>query len=46
MNPKCCGQEMEASLELGRFTEMKCRKCGDVAYVKRYPSSSISRFTE
>lgn len=34
--PLCCGTEMKSSMELGRFTEVQCGKCGDVVYVKRY----------
>ncbi len=34
--PKCCGAAMKISLELGRFLEVKCRKCSDTVYIKRY----------
>ena len=40
---KCCGEEMIAIGELGRFVEMQCSKCGDLVYMKRcaeYPSVS------
>jgi len=33
--PSCCGRAMVASLELGRFLEAKCEKCGDLVYVKK-----------
>ncbi|HLD84024.1 MAG TPA: hypothetical protein VI979_04190 [archaeon] len=33
--PSCCGRAMITSLELGRFLEAKCQKCGDVVYVKK-----------
>ncbi len=31
----CCGRKMEVSLDLGRFTEMQCHRCGDVIYMKK-----------
>ncbi len=34
--PSCCGNEMRVTLELGRFVEVQCGKCGDVVYIKRY----------
>lgn len=34
--PVCCRQEMSVSLEMGRFLELKCGKCMDVIYVKKY----------
>ncbi len=34
--PQCCGKGMKPVMELGRFTEAKCDKCGDIVYVKRY----------
>jgi hypothetical protein len=36
---KCCGTAMKKSLELGRFTELKCGKCSDVVYVKKTVST-------
>ncbi len=36
--PVCCGKQMTASLELGRFVEVQCEKCGDIVYVKKYSS--------
>lgn len=33
--PMCCGTAMKPGLELGRFTETKCQKCGDVIYIKK-----------
>lgn len=33
---KCCGEEMKVTMELGRFVEMKCTRCGDHAYMKQY----------
>lgn len=33
--PVCCGKEMRASIETGRFAELKCDECGDIVYVKR-----------
>lgn len=35
----CCGRRMKVSLELGRFTEMLCERCGDVIYVKKLSSA-------
>jgi hypothetical protein len=32
--PTCCGSKMNVSLELGRFVEVQCLKCGDVVYIK------------
>lgn len=32
--PVCCGSEMETNMELGRFTELHCSRCGDVVFVK------------
>ena len=32
--PMCCGNYMKKSLELGRFLEAQCEKCGDVIYIK------------
>ena len=34
--PECCGSEMRTNMELGRFVEAKCNRCGDVVYVKCY----------
>lgn len=34
--PSCCGSEMKVTLELGRFAEVQCGKCGDVVYIKKY----------
>lgn len=34
--PMCCGNEMRANMELGRFTEVQCTKCGDIVYVKGF----------
>jgi len=34
--PKCCGKSMDILLELGRFLEVKCKKCADTVYIKRY----------
>jgi hypothetical protein len=34
--PVCCGKQMEIKLELGRFVEVRCPKCGDIVYVKKY----------
>lgn len=34
--PMCCGKEMKVNLELGRFIEVQCNKCGDVIYLKKY----------
>ncbi len=31
----CCSRKMEVALDLGRFTEMQCQRCGDVIYVKK-----------
>lgn len=36
---KCCGKEMVTTMELGRFIEMKCTKCGDAVYMKQYSGS-------
>lgn len=33
--PECCGSEMKSNMELGRFVEAKCNRCGDVVYIKR-----------
>ncbi len=33
--PSCCGGEMKMSMELGRFVEARCGKCGDTVYIKR-----------
>lgn len=33
--PQCCGTEMNPVIDLGRFIETKCEKCGDVVYIKR-----------
>ena len=35
--PVCCGKEMKASIEVGKFIEAKCESCGDVVYVKKHP---------
>lgn len=44
---KCCGEEMTAIGELGRFVEMQCSKCGDLVYMKQYsPSYSASGWKE
>lgn len=37
--PECCGSAMQSSMELGRFLEAKCARCGDVIYVKRYSAA-------
>lgn len=37
--PLCCRQEMNVSLDLGRFLELKCGKCMDAIYVKNYSSA-------
>ncbi len=37
--PECCGAEMHPVMELGRFVEAKCNRCGDVVYIKRLSSS-------
>lgn len=37
--PQCCGSEMKANMDLGRFTEAQCTKCGDIVYVKRLSAS-------
>lgn len=34
--PKCCGLDMNIMMELGRFVEVKCKKCKDTVYIKRY----------
>lgn len=36
--PVCCGKQMSSNLELGRFVEVQCEKCGDIVYVKKYAS--------
>lgn len=33
---QCCGTRMTMKLELGRFTELQCQKCGDIVYTKNY----------
>ena len=33
---ECCNTEMVVTMELGRFVEMKCAKCGDLVYLKQY----------
>lgn len=33
--PVCCGKEMKVNLNLGRFVEAGCEKCGDVVYIKK-----------
>jgi len=33
---KCCGIEMVRVTELGRFTEMRCPRCGDLVYMRQY----------
>lgn len=30
---------MRTNMELGRFLEAKCTRCGDVIYVKRYSTA-------
>lgn len=30
---------MKPSTDIGRFTEARCLKCGDVVYVKKYGQS-------
>lgn len=36
--PVCCGKQMRFSLDLGRFMEVCCEKCGDIVYVKKFGS--------
>lgn len=36
---KCCCEEMVTTVELGRFVEMQCTKCGDLVYMKQYSQS-------
>ena len=38
--PTCCGSEMKVSMELGRFLEVQCQKCGDVIYIKKYEAEN------
>ena len=33
--PKCCGREMETSVETGRFIEVRCNACGDTVFLKK-----------
>ena len=33
--PRCCGQEMQAKLDLGKFWEVRCDTCNDVVYIKK-----------
>ena len=33
--PKCCGKEMIAGMETGKFLELNCEICGDVVYLKK-----------
>lgn len=33
--PTCCGKEMKINMDLGRFLEVNCNKCGDVVYIKK-----------
>jgi len=35
MMPNCCGAEMSVNIELGRFIEAVCGRCGDVVYIKK-----------
>jgi hypothetical protein len=35
--PKCCGENMNANMDLGRFVEVMCRRCGDIIYIKQEP---------
>lgn len=37
--PVCCGNEMNAVMELGRFIEVQCNRCKDVVYVKMFSKS-------
>ncbi|MFH0832155.1 MAG: hypothetical protein V1900_00315 [Candidatus Aenigmatarchaeota archaeon] len=34
--PVCCGKKMKINMELGRFVEVQCDKCGDTVYIKKY----------
>ena len=34
--PLCCGAAMKPNIDLGRFTEAKCQRCGDVIYIKKF----------
>jgi len=38
--PKCCGAEMKINMELSRFMEVKCEKCGDMVYLKKFDKSA------
>lgn len=33
--PKCCGEQMETSVETVKFVEVRCRECGDTVFVKK-----------
>jgi len=33
--PKCCGKEMQINMEMSRFFEAICTKCGDTVYIKK-----------
>ena len=37
--PSCCGREMNAKLDLGRFWEAHCDICDDVVYIKKSETS-------
>ena len=37
--PVCCGNEMNAVMELGRFIEVQCNRCKDVVYVNMFSKS-------
>ncbi len=38
----CCRRKMDVTMDLGRFTEMHCGKCGDVIYVKNVALLAIA----
>jgi hypothetical protein len=33
--PRCCGQDMQIKLDLGKFIEVQCQQCKDTVYIKK-----------